>query len=195
MDRSLVWLRLAAALAVAASSCPMAQAQYTAPGQNKAATAPPTAAAPTPLDPLAWLRGCWGGKVTSRDFVEQWLPPRGGMMVGVSHTMISSPKTPDQWQTEDYTYLRLEARPDGVYYVAIPSGKSELAFKLTSVEDDQGVTVFTFTAPSEGFPQRIIYRRMDPEFFFAQVEGTVQGRDRRVTYPMHQFDCMGRTKE
>ena len=93
-------------------------------------------------------------------------------------------------RTEDYTYLRLEARADGVYYVAVPSGKNELPFKLTNVENDKGVTVFTFTGEGDGFPQRIVYRRTEGGMLFAEIAGKLDGRDKEVIYPMHQVDCV-----
>jgi len=70
-----------------------------------------------PLAPLAWMRGCWEGKVNQRDFREEWLPPAGDMMVGVSQTTLRD-------KTIDFEYLRLESRPEGVFYVAAPSGKN-----------------------------------------------------------------------
>ena len=77
-----------------------------------------------PLAPLAWMRGCWEGKVNQRDFREEWLPPASDMMVGVSQTTLRD-------KTIDFEYLRLEQRPEGVFYVAAPSGKNEAAFRLT----------------------------------------------------------------
>jgi hypothetical protein len=103
------------------------------------------------------------------------------MMLGFSQTVIGE-------QTRDYTYLRIESRPDGVYYVAIPSGKKELAFKLASIEDDKGVKVFTFSHSGEEFPQRIVYRQGEA-LMFAIVGGKVSGNDQEVTYPMHRVDC------
>ena len=145
------------------------------------ATAP---SAPTPsLEALSWLRGCWEGKVARREFSEQWQSARGGMMVGSSQMVVGQ-------RTQDYTYMRLETRPDGLYYVAVPSGKKELAFKLTGVEDDKGVKVFTFTSSADEFPQRIVYRRNEQGSMFAQVGGKVGGQDKEVTYPMHRVDCV-----
>ena len=145
------------------------------------ATAP---SAPTqPFEALAWLRGCWEGKVARREFSEQWQSARGGMMLGSSQMVVGQ-------RTQDYTYMRLETRPDGLYYVAVPSGKKELAFKLTGVEDDKGVKVFTFTSSADEFPQRIVYRRNEQGSMFAQVGGKVGGQDKEVTYPMHRVDCV-----
>jgi uncharacterized protein DUF6265 len=143
--------------------------------------APSTTVSPS-LGSLDWLRGCWAGKVGRREFTEQWQQARGGMMLGFSQMVIGD-------QTRDYTYLRIESRPDGLYYVAIPAGKKELAFKFAGIEDDKGVKVFTFSHSGEEFPQRIVYRQGEG-LMFAQVGGKVSGTDKEVTYPMHRIDCV-----
>lgn len=191
MNRSnhLVRMALACTLAVSSAFAAQAQAPMPAPAPGASTPVAPPPASPA-LEQLAWLRGCWGGNVNRRDFMEQWLPPRADMMVGVSHTTVQNRKNPDEARTEDYTYLRLEARTDGVYYVAIPSGKKELPFKLTKVEDDKGDRVFSFTGASEGFPQRIVYRRTAAGMLFAEVDGKVDGKDKQVIYPMYHIDCV-----
>jgi hypothetical protein len=142
-----------------------------------------SSAPPQSFEALAWLRGCWEGKVARREFSEQWQSERGGMMLGSSQTVVGQ-------RTQDYTYMRLETRPDGLYYVAVPSGKKEIAFKLTGVEDDKGVKVFTFNGSQDEFPQRIVYRHNEQGSMFAQVGGKVEGKDKEVTYPMHRVDCV-----
>jgi hypothetical protein len=145
--------------------------------------APARAPSPQSLEALAWLRGCWEGKVARREFNEQWQSARGGMMLGSSQMVVGQ-------RTQDYTYMRIESRPDGLYYVAVPSGTKELAFKFAGVEDDKGVKVFTFSNPQDEFPQRIVYRRTEGGLMFAQVGGKVDGKDKEVTYPMHRVDCV-----
>lgn len=193
MNRSMQLVRVVVASAVAAWSS-LAGAQAPAPATPPATVPAPSAEAPaatsSALEELAWLRGCWEGSVNRRDVVEQWLPPRGGMMVGVTHTIVTTRENPQQPRTEDYTYLRLEQRNDGVYYVAVPSGTKELPFKLTRVDDDQGAKVFTFTRSGEGFPQSIVYRHTPLGSLFAEVSGNVDGKDRKVIYPMHPIDCL-----
>jgi hypothetical protein len=164
-------------------------AQAPAPAAASGTPVPAAVGASPALDQFAWLRGCWAGNVNRRDFAEQWLPPRADMMVGVSHTTVQNEKNPSDTRTEDFTYLRLEARSDGVYYVAIPSGKNELPFKLTSTEKDKGDLVFTFSSATEGFPQRITYRRTEGGSLFAEVAGKLNGKDQKVIYPMHRVDC------
>lgn len=148
---------------------------------NSAATAAPTT--PTSaLEQLGWLHGCWDGKVNQRDFREEWLPLRGDMMIGVSHTV-------SQGKTQDFEYLRLELRPEGVFYVAAPSGKKETSFRFSGKMQDGDREIFTFENPVDEFPQRIIYRRGSEGWLYAHVEGTLGGQARSVIYPMRRVDC------
>jgi hypothetical protein len=153
---------------------------------------PPTGAAndqptdkPTgPLAPLAWMRGCWEGKVNQRDFREEWLPPSGDLMIGVSQTTLRD-------KTVDFEYLRLESRPEGVFYIAAPSGKNEAAFRLAGQTTSGGDELFTFVnaAPGAEFPQRIIYRHASEGWLYATVEGKIKGVDKQVIFPMRRVDC------
>ena len=184
---------LAFALALAAALTP-ALAQAPATATQDAATvgappAPPNNAAPaTPvkptstLEPFGWLHGCWDGKVNQRDFREEWLPLRGDMMIGVSHTV-------SQGKTQDFEYLRLELRPEGVFYVAAPSGKKETSFRFSGKTQDGDREIFTFENPVDEFPQRIIYRRGSEGWLYAHVEGKLNGQSRSVIYPMRRVDC------
>jgi len=139
-----------------------------------------------PLAPLAWLEGCWRGTVNQREFREQWMPLRGNMMVGVSQTVIDG-------KTDGYEYLRLEPRPDGVYYVAVPSGKNEAAYRLAEQTVDRTAErndeIFTFANPALVFPQKITYRRASEGWLYATVQGKVNGADREFIYPMRRIDC------
>ena len=187
--------RIAAALAIACIGV-VAVAQTPPPGAPSAAptpAAPPsasaTAAAASALDQLSWLRGCWAGKVAQFDFVESWLAERGGMMVGIAQTIVPNPKPASGFRTQDYQYLRLEQRPDGVYYVAIPSGKKEIAFKFTSAGEELGRKTYTFTNPTDEFPKKIVYMRGKEGWLFAKVAGEVAKQPKEVVYPMQHVDC------
>jgi Domain of unknown function (DUF6265) len=104
------------------------------------------------------------------------------MMIGVSQTVLKD-------RTLDFEYLHLDTRPDGVYYVAITSGKIESAFKLTSATQENKSTIFTFTNPGDQFPQRIIYRHATEGWLYVNVEGKVNGDEKRVIYPMRRVEC------
>jgi hypothetical protein len=151
------------------------------------APAAPAAAAGADADvksvaSLAWLAGCWVGTVNQRDFREQWSPLRGDILVGVGSTVY-------QGKAQSYEFLRIEPRPDGVYYVALPSGQKEDAFRLVSITTDDKDTIFTFSNPQHDFPQTIIYRRGTEGWLYAHVEGKLNGEAKQIIYPMRRTDC------
>jgi uncharacterized protein DUF6265 len=192
---------------IAAWSCATASAQTTT-AAPAAPTAPPKAvpgAASPSLDALAWLRGCWKGSAARREFREQWMPAQGGMMVGISHTVVApklqgpmqhrldtagKEQDPAAEKTQDFEYLRLETRPDGVYYVDIPSGKTERAFKFTAISEDNGAKLYTFANPVDEFPQRLVYRHGKEGWLYAQVMGKPGAETKDVVYPMRHVDCL-----
>jgi hypothetical protein len=169
------------AAALVATSAAAQTAPLPGPG-----AAEPKAQDSAALAPLAWLEGCWRGNVNQREYREQWMPLRGGMLIGVSQTVT-------QGKTQGYEYLRLESRPDGVFYVAVPVGRAETAFRLdeqtVDKAGDRNDEIFTFVNPRPEFPQRIVYRRASEGWLYAAVEGKVGGADRQVTYPMRRIDC------
>jgi len=103
-------------------------------------------------------------------------------MIGASQTALGG-------RTQDFEYLRLEPRSDGVYYVAAPSGKNEEAFRLAGVTTEGADEIFTFENPRDEFPQHIIYRRGSEGWLYAQVEGKLNGVAKQVIYPMRRVDC------
>jgi hypothetical protein len=156
------------------------------PSQRDAKPAEVKAPEGSALAALAWLEGCWRGTVNRREFREHWMPLRGNLLIGVSHTVM-------QDKTQGFEYLRLESRPDGVYYVTVQPGQKESAFRLAdqSVDRAEGRNdqIFTFVNPALDFPQKITYRRASEGWLYAAVDGKVGGADRQATYPMRRIDC------
>jgi len=184
---SATWLAVSLALTCSLPAAVL-HAQTPAPAEPAKAAAPPPAetanavAPPLELASLSWLDGCWRGEVAQYEFREHWLPLRGGLMVGAGHVVF-------QGKTQDYGYLRLETRPDGVYYVSISSAKKEAAFRLASATLDDKDMIFTFTRSGDEFPQRIVYRRGAEGWLYGSVEGKVKGEEKKVIYPMRRVDC------
>jgi hypothetical protein len=141
--------------------------------------------APTgPLAPLAWLNGCWAGTVNKREFREYWHPLRGGMMVGVGHNALAN-------KTVSYEHLRLETKPEGVFYYATPPGQREVPFKLTDTRKSGPDEIYTFTNGANPFPQIISYRRATGGWLYVEVGGKQDGKDHKVIYPFRRVDCEG----
>jgi hypothetical protein len=170
-------------LLVSAFASAQMPAQQTRPAQpTPEAKSDEAAAASAALAPLAWLEGCWRGSANQREFREHWLPLRGNLLVGAGHTVAGG-------RTQDYEFIRIEPRADGVYYVAAPRNQKETAFKLAGKTTDGPDEIFTFQNPAHDFPQTIIYRRGREGWLYVHVEGKLGTEDRRVIYPFRRIDC------
>ena len=150
------------------------------------ASAPPAAeasAAPTgPLAPLAWLSGCWQGLVNKREFREAWLPLRGGMLIGAGQQVLGG-------AMQDYEFLRIDARPDGIYFTQFSGDRKEISFRLSATTTDGNDTIFTFANTTAAFPARLVYRRGTEGWLYETIEGRLDGSDKKVIYPLRRVDC------
>ena len=109
---------------------------------------------------LAWMAGDWqtsGGRAQSE---EHWIKPAAGTLFGVSRTIAGE-------RTVFFEFLRIETRPDGVFYVAQPRGNRPTDFKCARMSDSEAV----FENPQHDFPKRIIYRKNADGTMTARVEG------------------------
>ncbi len=93
------------------------------------------------------------------------MEPAGKLMLGMSRTVSQ--------RGAFFEFLRLEARPDGVYYVAQPGGRPPTDFKLTSYSAGEAV----FENLEHDFPKRILYRLDSPVDLTARVEGDAGSKE------------------
>ena len=145
-----------------------------------AASAAPALPPQHDVERLAWMSGCWVIEQGSRVTEEQWMRPRGGMMLGMSRTVEGT-------RTVAYEASRIEQRGATLVYVALPSGQAPAEFTATAVSD----TLVVFANPTHDFPQRILYRRVGRDSLRARVEGTLQGQERGFDYPFARTACPG----
>lgn len=128
---------------------------------------------------IAWLAGCWQGKAGKFEFVEQWMRPGGGVMLGMGRTLMDG-------KLSSHEAMRIEIDADGsLTFVAKPFDKPEARFPAL-VRDAGGVA---FENPKHDFPQRIIYRRQADGSLLARIEGMRGGQLRGVDYPMQRAAC------
>ncbi|HVD94419.1 MAG TPA: DUF6265 family protein [Vicinamibacterales bacterium] len=133
-------------------------------------------AAPSAKD-VAWMSGCWDSTRNGRHVIEYWMPPEGGTLLGVSRTVANG-------KTTEWEFLMVREGDKGIEYVAKPSGQAEAVFVSTRVSPTEVV----FENPTHDFPQRIIYKR-DGDALIASIEGTRNGRLRRIDYPYTKATC------
>ena len=122
---------------------------------------------PPGLERLTWLAGDWGGTLGRAQIEEHWLPAGGQIMLGVARTVAGG-------RTVSFEFLRIEARADGVYYVAQPGGRPPTDFKATQLEDHLAV----FENPQHDHPKIIRYSLQPDGTLLAQIEGDEKGEHR-----------------
>lgn len=132
------------------------------------------------VERLGWLAGCWAGAEPARLVEEQWMSPRAGTMVGMSRTTRG-----DRVRSVELVVLR--ATGDSVVYQAYPLGQAPTTFTATVMTD----TSVTFENPTHDFPQRVAYRRLGTDSLLAWIEGSREGRSRRIDFPMRRVACPG----
>jgi len=119
------------------------------------------------LAEVAFLAGHWIEKKESLQTEEMWLPPRGGVTLGVNRTVLTGKKTA-------FEYMRIESRDGRPVYFASPAGKAAVEFKAIETSS----TRLVFENAAHDFPQRVIYWREGPDVLMARIEGKVDGKVR-----------------
>lgn len=131
------------------------------------------------IDQLAWLSGCWAAQNAEAGSIEYWSSPQGGVMLGASKTVKAG-------KTVAFEFIQIRALDSGkLAYIAKPSGQAEATFELASV----GANEFVFENPTHDFPQRISYRLVKSGELLARIEGTRNGKQRSIDYPMTKVVC------
>jgi len=121
------------------------------------------------LEQLAWLAGHWQGGTDGRVTEELWLPPAGGLMLGLNRDV-----GPDG--TAFFEYLRIEQTAEGIYYVASPRGGKTTRFRLVTTGDGRAL----FENPDHDFPQRITYRLTGPDTLDVTISGETEGEAKAI---------------
>jgi len=139
----------------------------------------PVVASAASISDLAWLSGCWDMSNQETGSGEQWMPPAGGTMLGVNRTVRDS-------KTVAFEFMRIVERNDGeLEFIASPSGQSTTIFLLVSLNNREAI----FENPDHDFPQRIIYRLLSDEDLLGRIEGTINGEQRTIDFPMKRAEC------
>jgi hypothetical protein len=122
------------------------------------------------LKDFAWLAGSRSMKATVL-IEERWTEPASNMMLGLSRTVRGD-------KVVEFEFLRIEARADGLYYVAQPGGRPPTGFKLTKWDGSEAI----FENPQHDFPKRVIYRRLPDNVVVARVDGGAETTGQEFTF-------------
>jgi len=141
--------------------------------------APLAADAPARIQQVAWLEGCWQMEANGRVVEEQWMAPRGGVMLGMGRTVRDG-------KLVEYESVVLREQDGRLAYEAHPSGQPSAVFLSTTIDPSTAI----FENPTHDFPQRVRYERKG-EKLLASVEGTQNGLQRGVGFPYQRVACAG----
>jgi hypothetical protein len=131
------------------------------------------------IEDLAGMAGCWERSTPNSVITEQWMKPAGNSMIGMGRTVRNG-------KTTGYEFMRLEARSDGIYFVALPRENAvETAFKLIRSTSGE----FVFENPEHDFPQRVIYR-IDGDRLSGRIEGNNKGKPMSIDFPYKRTACV-----
>jgi hypothetical protein len=130
-------------------------------------------AAALALRDLAWLAGDWQLIRSDACVEEHWTLPSDSSLIGMSRTVARG-------RTAEFEFLRIEARDDGIYFVAQPGGRPPVDFKLAS--DSARELVFVNPGHADHLKQ-IVYRRGDDGGVTVRIEGEDGGRAFAMDFP------------
>jgi hypothetical protein len=129
------------------------------------------------LQDIGWLAGEWQLTAANSCIEEQWTAPSSNMLVGMSRTVAAG-------RTTSFEFVRIEARADGIYYVAQPGGKPPVDFKLAS--DSASELVFVNPGHADRL-KKVIYRRGADGNLTARIEGENNGTAFSEDYAYHRL--------
>jgi hypothetical protein len=136
------------------------------------------AAEPDAVERIGWLAGCWRAEGGEAGSGEHWMAPAGGTMLGLSRTITNG-------VTVAHESMQLRIVDGKLTFIALPSGQAETAFPLRSLDGESVV----FEDPKHDFPQRVGYRRVSPDRVLAFIEGTRDGKTKRIEFPLTREPC------
>ena len=133
---------------------------------------------PADIDALRWLAGCWEMRQGERITEEQWMAPRGGVMIGMSRTVRGD-------SLIELEQVRIEKRGAALVYVASPLRQATAEFTGSVIGDGAAV----FENPAHDFPSKISYRRQGADSLIASIAGQRGGKTRTIEYPYRRVAC------
>lgn len=143
---------------------------------------PAAALAQTPDTLPAWMAGRWCTASGNDRSEEVWLAPAGGLMVGMSRTVLAGRAK------AQFEFLRVEMRDGVPSYLAQPQGRPAVEFR--QVQADRGRV--RFENLTHDFPKRIEYRR-NGDALHAEISGpSKDGRELAIVFAY--ASCADETK-
>jgi hypothetical protein len=125
-----------------------------------------------------WLVGHWVQERDGKTIEENWTDATGYRMFSVGRTLKGD-------RLVEFEFVRIEARPDGMFYVAQPQGAPPTDFKLTQSDAKS----LRFENPGHDFPQIVRYWTDGPDRLHAEVSAAVEGKERAQRFDYRRVSC------
>jgi hypothetical protein len=130
------------------------------------------------VEQVGWMAGCWETSSPQRTVEEQWTAPRGQTMLGTGRTVRDG-------RTTEYEFVVISVKDGRLAYEAHPSGQPSAVFLSSELSDTRVI----FQNSDHDFPQRVAYERQSADALLAWIEGSQNGRTRRVEFPYRRVPC------
>ena len=130
------------------------------------------------VEQVGWLAGCWETGSPQRLIQEQWTTPRGQTMLGMGRTVRDG-------RTTEHEFVLLFVKNGRLAYEAHPSQQPSAVFLSKEATETRAV----FENPDHDFPQRVGYERQGPDGLLAWIEGSQNGRPKRMEFPYRRVAC------
>ena len=130
------------------------------------------------LSDLAFMSGCWRGKLAGQNgtIEERYNPAAGGVMLGTSQVVVDG-------RTAFFEFIKVEQTDGGVVMTPAPRGKLSVPFKLVHLDGKKAV----FENPAHDFPKRIAYELRESGSLVARIEGDKP--EQREEFVMEPIPC------
>ena len=110
------------------------------------------------------------------------MAPRGGIMLSMGRTVRDG-------KLVEYESVVLREQDGRLAYEAHPSGQPSAVFTTTTID----ASTVIFENAAHDYPQRVGYKR-DGDSLLAWIDGTANGKSRRVEFPYRRVACGGSSK-
>ena len=127
---------------------------------------------------VSWLTGCLEMRRGNRVVEEQRMPERAGTMVGMGRSVGAR-------GLDDYELTVIQQDGDRLLFVAHPRRQPVATFVARVASADSVV----FENPDHDYPQRVGYRRIGADSVLAWIDGTSNGKQRRVDFAYRRVPC------
>ena len=133
---------------------------------------------PQRIGTIGWLAGCLETRSANRIVEEHRMAERAGTMLGMGRTVGAK-------GLGDYELSLIKEASGRLLFEAHPSGQPVATFAARVATADSVV----FELPEHDFPQRVGYRRLGADSVLAWVEGSMNGKARRIEFPYARVAC------